>query len=100
MVYAVMFMNEMTVYSILIINVITCYVMNLLGTQHPLIPIKENYIAIFNEFIIILMMDLMLITSLPTISVERKKGLGWTMIYILGISILISQGMLMIGSLC
>ena len=100
MVFAIMFINEMTVYSILLINIITIYVMNLLGSSHPLIPIKENYIAIFNEFVIIVMMNLMLITSLPTINVERKKGLGWSMVYILGISIVISQGMLLISSLC
>ena len=100
MVYAIIFINEMTVCSILLINVITIFVMNLLGTKHPLKPIKENYIAIFNEFIIIMMMNLMLITSLPTIEVERKKGLGWTMVYILGFSIAISQGMLLISSLC
>ena len=100
MVYAIVFINSMTVCSILLINIITIFVMNLLGSKHPLKPIKENYIAIFNEFVIIVMMDLMLITSLPTITVERKKGLGWTMVYILGISIAISQGMLLIGSLC
>ena len=100
MVFAIMFINEYTVYSMLLINIITIFVMNLLGSKHPLTPIKENYIAIFNEFVIIVMMDLMLITSLPTITVERKKGLGWSMVYILGISIAISQGMLLIGSLC
>ena len=100
MVYAIVFINSMTVCSILLINIITIFVMNLLGTKHPLLPIKENYIAIFNEFIIIVMMNLMLITSLPTIEVERKKGLGWMMVYILSISIAISQGMLLISSLC
>ena len=90
MVFAIMFINEYTVYSMLLINIITIFVMNLLGSKHPLTPIKENYIAIFNEFVIIVMMNLMLITSLPTITVERKKGLGWSMVYILGISIAIS----------
>ena len=100
MVFAILFINEMTVYSMLLINIITIFVMNLLGTKHPLTPIKENYIAIFNEFVIIVMMNLMLITSLPTIEIERKKGLGWSMVYILGISIAISQGMLLTSSLC
>ena len=72
MIYAVLFISEQTVYSILLINLMTLFIMTLLGRHHPLTPIKENYIQIFFEFVIILEIDLMLIATMPEIDVSAK----------------------------
>ena len=99
MVFATLFISEQTVYSILLINLMTLLIMALLGNQHPLTPIKENYYQIFFEFVIIMEVDLMLIATMPEIDVTRKKGIGWAMVGILAVSIIVGQGMLVISSI-
>ena len=88
MVFATLFISEQTVYSILLINLMTLLIMALLGNMHPLTPIKENYYQIFFEFVIIMEVDLMLIATMPELDVTRKKGIGWAMVGILAVSII------------
>ena len=88
MVFATLFISEQTVYSILLINLMTLLIMALLGNMHPLTPIKENYYQIFFEFVIIMEVDLMLIATMPELDVAQKKGIGWAMVGILAVSII------------
>ena len=69
-----------------------------LGSAHPYKIVKKNYIEIGNEMVIILIMDLLLFSSDPSVTPENRAYIGFAMIAILGISLFISQSTLIVST--
>ena len=77
----------------------TIFLMFILGSAHPYEDIKRNYITILNEFVIVVVADLMLFSSDPNLDGSARNNLGWGIIGVLGLSIIYSQGSLFYGAI-
>ena len=88
---------EVLVFQTMAIVLSTILIMWLLGTAHPFKVVRRNYKELIGEFVIICVMDLLLFSSDPAINVESRAILGWAIIVILGLSIIFSQGSLMVN---
>ena len=96
-VLAALFMHEFLVFQVLLVTLSTILIMALLGGAHPFKIVSRNYIGLISEFVIIVIMDLLLFSSDPAIEPESRGYLGWSIIGILGASIILTQGGLLIG---
>ena len=76
----------------------TIIIMTILGAAHPYRVVKRNYVSLIDEFIILVVTDLLLFSSNPALDPESREYLGWAIVGILGISIIYSQGGLLIVS--
>ena len=74
----------------------TIVVMAVLGGAHPYRVVKRNYVALVDEFIILVITDLLLFSSDPGVDADSREYLGWAIVGILGVSIIYSQGGLLI----
>ena len=72
--------------------------MAVLGSAHPMIPIRDNYKNIVNEAVILFILDMLLFSSDPNIDVPARGKIGWAMIVVLGLSLVQSQGSLILDS--
>ena len=79
-----------------LIIVSTFLVMALIGFVHPL---RKSIRVLIDEFVIILVMDLLFFSSDPAIDPDLRLYIGWGMIGILGLSILVNQGSLVVKSI-
>ena len=59
-----------------------------LSAFHPYAEIGRNYSEISNEFIIIAILDILLVSSVPAVDANSRGLLGYSIIAILGLSIL------------
>ena len=75
----------------------TIAIMILLGNAHPFSNVGRNYTTLIAEFVILIIMDLLLISSDPALDLEQRIFFGYGIIGILGLSIIMSQGGLMVG---
>lgn len=96
----VIYLNEYLVFQVLIIILSTILIMTNLGAAHPYAVVRRNYTSILSEFVIVLVMDLLLFSSDPSISLEARMMIGWAITGILGLSIAFSQGSLLTGIIC
>lgn len=65
----------------------TIFVIAILGSAHPYQRVSSNYHHIASESVIIVVMDLLLFSSDPAVTVDDRKKLGFSLIAILGLSI-------------
>ena len=70
--------------------------MALVGFVHP---VKNSIKNLVDEFVIILVMDLLFFSSDPTIDPQIRLYIGWGLIAILALSIIVNQGSLVVGSI-
>ena len=90
---------KVLVFQAMSIVLSTILIMWLLGSYHPFKVVSRNYKEILSEFVIIVVMDLLLFSSDPALDVNSRALLGWAVIGIMGLSIIFSQGSLMV-SIC
>ena len=94
----VLYAQEYLVVQIMVITLCTIAIMALLGYVHPFSVVRRNYHEIFSESVIIIILDLLMFSSDPNVDVDSRMLIGWAIIVVLGISIAISQGSLIITS--
>lgn len=94
LVFLILFLGDYLVLQVLLIELSTIYLMATLGSAHPYADIKRNYISILNEFVIVVIADLLLFSSDPALDGFTRLYLGWAIVGVLGLSILYSQGSL------
>ena len=85
------------VVQVLFVTMTTIAIMILLGNAHPFSEVSRNYTSLISEFAIIVVMDLLLISSDPALDIDRRILFGYAMIAILACTIILSQGSLLIG---
>ena len=95
---AIIYINGNVVVQVLIITMFTILVITLLGNAHPMKDVKANYTLIANEAVILLVTDLLLFCSDPSIGVDNQFLLGLSIVFILAMSLIFSQGSLMLAS--
>ena len=90
MAIAIVYMRDYLVAQVLIVSSSTILVMILLGISHPLGDLANNYKELLNEYVIILIMDLLLCSSDPSLDIDARPMIGWCIVGILGLSISLS----------
>ena len=91
LVYTVLYLQEYMVAEVLLITQVTIFMISVLGTVHPLQNIRMNYNEMASEAIVIIVLDLLLVATDPTIEPEKKnKVFSLSIISIISLSILIS----------
>lgn len=60
-----------------------------LGFVKPYADQSLNKVGIFDEYVTILVVDSLLISSDPSLDVESRQTVGWVLIAILGLTILV-----------
>ena len=71
----------------------------ILGYAHPFKRLRTNFVNLAGEAVILMIADLLLITSDPNLGVANRLALGWLIIVILGTSIIVSTGSSIYASL-
>jgi len=94
--YASIFLKDAMVLQTLIIINSTFVIMALVGFVHP---IRNSVKNLIDEFVIILVMDLLFFSSDPMISPSIRLYIGWVLIAIVALSIIVNQGSLIVGSI-
>ena len=84
--------------QVLIVSLASIFVATTLGNLHPYRDLRQNYNGIMKEGVILSILDLLLLSSNPTITTESRYMVGIAMIVILGLLILISMGSQMLES--
>ena len=90
-------MADLVVIQVLIMTLSTIAIMILLGNAHPFSTVSRNYTSLISEFVIIIITDLLLISSDPDLDLYWRIDFGYGMIAILACTIILSQGSLMTG---
>ena len=67
----------------------TIFVMTLIGFVKPE---GEPLSHLIDEFVVIIVLDLLFFSTDPVLDVDMRIYLGWVLISILGLSILVNQG--------
>lgn len=88
----ILYMQEYLVIQILVIDLCTIAIMTILGYSHPFKELKRNYNELASETVILIVMDLLMFSSDPSVSVDSRMLIGWAIIGWLGLSIVVSQG--------
>ena len=95
----ILYMQDYLVVQIMVITLVTIAIMALLGYKHPFQIIRRNHQELASEFVIMVVLDLLMFSSDPAVSLASRMLIGWTIIGILGLSITLSQGSLMISAI-
>ena len=77
------------VIQVLLISVMTIFVMTLIGFVKPE---GEPLSHLIDEFVVIIVLDLLFFSTDPVLDADMRIYLGWVLISILGLSILVNQG--------
>ena len=75
------------VIQILLISVMSIFVMTLVGFVRP---VKKPFSHLIDEFVVIIVLDLLFFSTDPALDAEMRIYLGWFLISILGLSIFIN----------
>ena len=62
-------------------------------------PLNKSFGHIIDEFVVILVLDLLFFTTDPLLDPDNRLMIGYVLIGILGLSIVVNQGTLLIKSL-
>ena len=77
------------VIQVLLLSVMSILVMTLIGFVKPE---GEPISHLIDEFVVIIVLDLLFFSTDPALDTELRSSLGWVLISILGLSILVNQG--------
>ena len=69
--------------------------MAFLGFNKPYSDLSLNVRGIFDEYVILMVLDFLLISSNPVLDVEMRLDIGWCVIAILGATIFFAQAPIM-----
>ena len=83
-------MQDYLVLQAIIIQLCNIFIIFILGFVHPYEVISRNYTSMFSEFVIIIIMDTLLISSDPTLEPNSHQTIGWLIIAVMGLSIILS----------
>ena len=91
-------MGNYLVVQVLAVTLCSILITAVLGSAHPYKIIRNNYKEIGNESVIILIIDLLLFSSDPSVRPAERSYIGFAMIGVLCISLCFSQGALLIAT--
>ena len=78
------------VLQVLVVVLSSIFITAILGFVHPQRIVKDNYKEIWNESVIIMILDLLLFSSDPSVVPKSRSYIGYTMIGVLGVSLCFS----------
>lgn len=58
--------------------------MVVLGFAHPFAEIPRNYTELLSEFVVLLTLDMLMLSSDPALNPNSRMMLGWSIIGLLG----------------
>ena len=70
----------------------TVFLMMWLDFYHPFRRVRRNYEESVNEFVVIIVVDLLLFTSDPSLGSVQRKSIGIAIITVMILTILANQG--------
>jgi len=96
LVFTILFMQEYVVIQCLLVSVSSIILMAFVGYNRPSIYKGFNRGKIFDEYLVLLVMDCLLISSDPTLDTEMRIEIGYVLMGLLGVAILAGQGPILI----
>ena len=93
--YVTIYLMDVMVLQTLLIAISTVVVLALVGFVHP---VENSLGQVIDEFVVIIILDLLFFSSDPALDPNMRLYVGWLMIGILGISIIVNQGSLLVNS--
>ena len=93
------FLFKYLVLQVLAVILSSILITAVLGSAHPFKIVRKNYKEIVNESVIIIIMDLLLFSSDPSVDPENRAFIGFAMIGILGLSLLVNQSALVVETI-
>ena len=91
LVFVILFLQNYLVVQCICISLSSILLMAFLGFNKPYSDLSMNVRGIFDEFVIIIVLDFLLISSNPVLDVEMRFYIGWCIIAILGATIFFAQ---------
>lgn len=93
--YVTIYLMDVMVLQTLLVAFSTIVVLALVGFVHP---VENSLGQVIDEFVVIIILDLLFFSSDPALDPNMRLYVGWLMIGILGISIIVNQGSLLVNS--
>ena len=93
--YVTTYLMDVMVLQTLLVAFSTIVVLALVGFVHP---VENSLGQVIDEFVVIIILDLLFFSSDPALDPNMRLYVGWLMIGILGISIIVNQGSLLVNS--
>ena len=91
LVFTILFLQDYLVVQCLLVSVTSIASMAFLGYHKPSINNSLNKSGIFDEYLTLLVMDSLLVSSDPGLHVDMRNEIGLLLIGLLGIAILAGQ---------
>jgi hypothetical protein len=88
--FLVVFLKKYLIVQCICVNLSSIGLMAVLGLYRPFSEQSQNYKSMVDEFVIVIVMDLLLISSDPVLDVDMRFEIGWAIIAILVAIIFIS----------
>ena len=82
--------GKFLVVQVMVVALSSIFLSAILGFVRPQIIVKNNYKEIWNESVILIILDLLLFSSDPKVDPEGRSYIGYTMIGVLGVSLCFS----------
>ena len=94
--FTTIYMREVMVVQVLLFFLSSVMMMSLLGFLRPVIKPVSHQI---DEIVVVVVLDLLFLSSDPVLDADMRINLGWMLIGILSLSIVINQGSLLVKSI-
>ena len=94
--YTTIYLRNIMVVQVLILSVISIFLIALLGFIRP---VRKSFAQLMDEFVVIIVLDLLFFSTDPILDPDYRIYLGWVLIGLLGLSIVVNQGTLLVKSL-
>ena len=91
LILAILFLQDYLVVQCLVVSVTSIASMAFLGYNKPSSNNSLNKSGIFDEFLTLLVMDSLLVSSDPSLHVDMRQEIGLILIGLLGLAILVGQ---------
>ena len=98
LVFVILFMQNSLVIQCICISLSSIILMAFLGFNKPYSDLSLNIRGIFDEYVIIIVLDFLLISSNPVLDAEMRLDIGWCVIAILGAEIFLAQALILYAS--
>lgn len=99
LIYAVIYLQDFLDVQALLMSLSTIFVVAVVGTHHPFKNLRENYVQIASEAVILVITDLLLFSSDRRIEPDDRQYIGLAILIVLGAYLAWSQGTLLVSAI-
>ena len=89
LVFTILFLQEYLIIQCLLVSASSIALLVFMGFIKPRTDKSLNKRGMFDEYMILLVLDSLLISSDPALNVEARENLGWVLIGLLGTVIIV-----------